>query len=170
VESLLRTNILQNPNTEVFIDPNLYVNPNKKKPDLDQASTFDTNKFPKLQINTEPELSTKRKHMLLLLSCMEYKFCFKIYLHLELPKSESEKITFILSVMDPKLFITDPDTTFQLISDPDQTFKKFRIRFRTRRFSSINMILRALKWHFKTYWYHNFVRILKFSILKWSKL
>jgi Glycogen debranching enzyme, glucanotransferase domain len=39
------------------------------------------------------------------------------------------------SVVDPKLFITDPDPTVQLVPDLDSTFKKFRIRFRIQPFS-----------------------------------
>jgi hypothetical protein len=64
--------------------------------------------------------------------------------------------------VDPKLFVTDPDTTFQRVPDP--TFKRLRIRFRIRPefftlppelwcLRSLNGILR-----------HNFQRILKFSI------
>jgi hypothetical protein len=36
-------------------------------------------------------------------------------------------ITFLIvifSVVDLKLFVTDPDSTFQTLSDPDPTFKK----------------------------------------------
>jgi hypothetical protein len=41
----------------------------------------------------------------------------------------SETVT---SVVDPKLFITDPDPTFQRVPDldPDPTCKKFRLRNR----------------------------------------
>jgi hypothetical protein len=42
----------------------------------------------------------------------------------------SQVLEIYLNVVDPKLFVTDPDSTFQKISDP--TFKKFRIRFRIR--------------------------------------
>jgi hypothetical protein len=34
-------------------------------------------------------------------------------------------VTIVNSVVDPKLFVTDPDPTFQGVSDPDQTSKKF---------------------------------------------
>jgi hypothetical protein len=53
------------------------------------------------------------------------------------------------------IFITDPDPTFQWVPDPDLTFKKLRIQFRIRSFSSRNMILKVLKWHFKTYFSKN---------------
>jgi hypothetical protein len=59
------------------------------------------------------------------------------------------------SVVDSKLFITDPDPTF----------KKFRIRFRIRPFSSRNMILMVLKWHFKTYvLFIEYQYLLKFTV------
>jgi hypothetical protein len=51
--------------------------------------------------------------------------------------------------------------------------KIFRIRFRIRSFSLRNMILKDQKWHFKhTGTFHRIptVPVLKFSILKWSKL
>jgi hypothetical protein len=49
------------------------------------------------------------------------------------------------NVVDPKLFITDPVPTSQLVSGPYPTFKKFRIRFRIRHFSLRNMIIKVLK-------------------------
>jgi hypothetical protein len=63
--------------------------------------------------------------------------------------------SFFNTVVDPKLFITDPDLdpdpTFQWVPDPDPdpTLKKFRCRIRP--FSWRNMILKFLKWHFKTW-------------------
>jgi hypothetical protein len=42
-------------------------------------------------------------------------------------------IDTLVSVVDPKLFVTDsdldPDLTFQRVPDPDLTFEKLRIRF-----------------------------------------
>jgi hypothetical protein len=42
----------------------------------------------------------------------------------------------VVSVVDPKLFVTDldpnPDLTFQRVPDPDLTFEKLLIRFRIR--------------------------------------
>jgi hypothetical protein len=34
-----------------------------------------------------------------------------------------------ISVVDPKLFMTDPDPTFQGVPDPDPTFKKFLMKY-----------------------------------------
>jgi hypothetical protein len=73
----------------------------------------------------------------------------------------------VSSVVDPKLFVTDPDPdlTFQRVTDPDPIFKKvsdpvsdpsLNIYFfsRTIILRSINSILK-----------HNFRRILKICIL-----
>jgi hypothetical protein len=53
--------------------------------------------------------------------------------------------------VDPKLFVTDTDPTFQRVSDPDQTFLKFRIRPQIFNSSSRDMILKVIKLHFRNY-------------------
>jgi hypothetical protein len=77
----------------------------------------------------------------------------------------------IASVVDPKLLITNPDPgpTFKLFSFPDPTFKTFLIwlwiRYR-------KIILKDLKWHFKTHFSNNTypVNLVRTGILKWLKL
>jgi hypothetical protein len=41
-------------------------------------------------------------------------------------------LSCVISVVDPKHFVTHLDQTFQRVSDPDRIFKKLRIRFRIR--------------------------------------
>jgi hypothetical protein len=68
------------------------------------------------------------------------------------------------SVVDPKLFVTDPDPTFQRVTDPDPTLKvpdpvsdpTLNIYFFTG-----TIILRS----FNSILKHNFRRILKICIL-----
>jgi hypothetical protein len=39
-------------------------------------------------------------------------------------KKEACMLMVFCSVVDPKLFVTDPDPSFQRVTDPDPTFKK----------------------------------------------
>jgi hypothetical protein len=73
----------------------------------------------------------------------------------------------VTSVVDPKLFVPDPDPTFRRVKDPDPTFKKvpdpvsdptLNIHFFSR-----TIILRP----FNSILKHNFRRILKICILQW---
>jgi hypothetical protein len=62
--------------------------------------------------------SQSRKEPHLLVGAVQF-----IFSAIKIVQNHMNKIVST-SVVDPKLFVTDPDPTFQRVTDPDPTFKK----------------------------------------------